>query len=672
MTKINQETLDVDIANYVMKTVRHYHQLRKDANLYKEWEAFEKAYYNDVEDFYNGMSKVRVPALHQAVERVVPKMDKTNFPSDGEFFGVKSKNPKDEVLEEQAEAFAQLIKQQFKDVQVKSKLIPIYRSLCIYGTIFIKPYWRYEEKKRYVRDADGKREAAWTTVYDNPDFYSPEIRDIFADPKDHELKGSVVERMVVDYQELRDKEIRKNENGEDIGIYRNTKLLKNMFFKQDIQQENKDAEAIAGLENHKYGEHEQKIVKYEYWGAVPKYFMTGSMQDKEDETMVDNILIEVAASGNAVNSTAVTLRIIDNPFDHQDKPYIVGRYITMKGKLYGLGLMSVNIPLQAELNTLRNQLMDLRSFILKKKWKLDRNAGVNVSQLEDINQLVIEMDDINGLAEVATSDFSASARMAEESIKQDIEDSTGASKLLGGTPEKTSLERTAAGVATVMSSGLERFELVAVQFSENCLKKLVEFFWMLDQQFLPEGREIDIVGKGLVNVEPEKIAAPDFNFTGIRDIAEKGFKINAINILLQNLTPYIELGFNPMPLLTKFIKLLGFGDIVDEIFPDKNAELEETPEGEVQLLSQGKKVKINFEDDHPAFIIAYQTLVKGSEQLNMEDPRYLEQFKELIEVADLPENVKRNLLDALAQRLMALSMVTELQRSTNNRGQSVQ
>lgn len=612
----------------------HYLELRRQAGLHEEWKKYEDSYFNGTQDYYNGIARVRIPALHQAVERIVPKMDKVIFPPDGEFFALAARNEDDEVQVEMAEAATALIKQQLIDSKIRSKLIGVYRNLCIYGTMFVKSYWHYQMKKRYRRDEKGDRQEIFEPTIDDPDFYCPSIWDIYADPKDEDLEGAVIERMVTDYHNIFGKRKRK-EKGVDKGIYDADAVerVKTYKFEREKDSDVQRSNEIRGMGAHAYGPHEHKVIIHQYWGDVPKWFFTKSEEDMENEEVVEDALVEIAGG----EEEGEVLRIIDNPFDHNEKPYIRVRYIKIEGKLYGLGVMSVSIPLEAELNTLRNQLMDMRSFMLKNKWLRDRQAEIPDWQLKDMKNLVIDTSDMQGLQPLRPPDFSASAINSEQNIKGDIYDSTGASPLLSGMPTGGSLDRTAGGIATVVQGGLERFELVVTLFEEELLKQLVKHYWMLDQQFLPEGRSVRVVGKPLTTIDPSEI---QFNFgiqfLGLRELGEKEYKINALNILLQNLSPYIPLGLDPIPVVLRFFKLMGMGDLAAEVDVRPMSQLEYSPEGELQLLQMGKIVKIDLRDDHDAYIKAYQSL---------------------LEQPSIPDNVKKNTIDALSQRLAAKALI---------------
>jgi hypothetical protein len=122
-----------------------------------------------------------------------------------------------------------------------------------------------------------------------------------------------------------------------------------------------------------------------------------------------------------------------------------------------------------------------------------------------------------------------------------------------------------------------------------------------------------------------------------------------MNITLQNLAPFIPLGINPKPLLFEIMRLQGMGDVAEQMDVSPEAQLEYSPEGEVQLLQMGKKVKIDLNDDHQAYIEAYLQLLN--------QPK-------------LPDNVKQNTIEALGQRqfmLQALKLLqTRMSESPNN------
>jgi len=175
--KLTQELIDEEAFKFVTKARDHFAQQRKDASLEEEWKLSEKSYQNNTVDFYKGVSKVRVPVLHQAVERIVPKAEKSTFPRNGNWFTVSPDNLRNDLQREEAEQAIQLLKDQMRDkkVNARNKIIRLYRSIATYGTVFIKVLWDNQIKERFKRNDKNKRVKFWDTVIDNPNFHSIKI-----------------------------------------------------------------------------------------------------------------------------------------------------------------------------------------------------------------------------------------------------------------------------------------------------------------------------------------------------------------------------------------------------------------------------------------------------------------------------------------------------------------
>lgn len=630
---IPQSIIDEAVGAFVLQAKDHFENQRKNSGYETVWRNAENSYFNKGDDYYGGLSKVRIPFLHNKVETIVPKIDKALFPSDGNWMECIPDDIENGLQVDIAKGAEVLLKDQLGDAGIRTKYSGMTRSMCIYGSVWAKTKWEHILKKKYVR-VNGERKSSWTSVFDGPDTYSPSIWDVYADIRDEDLNGLVIERIVKDYQELWDARERKIEE-ETVGVYRNVEQLREI---KDIKQTDNSttlsSDGTKGLYNHEYGPHEHKIVMFECWGPMPTWFFTGSEEDKKLKLTCEGF-ISIAASGTDKSPTVLLIK--DNPLDHQEKPYQRARYIRVDGRLYGIGMMEPNVPMEAELNTLRNQLMDMRTFNLRPKWLLDVSARINHANLKDLSEQIIETLDINGLQPLRPQDFSASALANEASIKSDLAETTGGSPLTAGFAGGNSIERTSIGVTTLASSALDRFDLVVTNFVEELVKKQLKQMWALNQQFLPEGKEVAITGKRMIRVNPSDIPFPNINFAGVQASAEKQFRINSANILIQNISPFSTLGLNPVPIILEQVKLLGWGKLIPLIDkrPDSEELMEQTPEGELQLLMLGRKIRIDFDDDHEKFIQAYEQLLANK---------------------DIPGIVRQNTLSAKGQRIAAMQL----------------
>ena len=197
----------------VNKTKDYLQRIRTQNRLEEQWRMQEKAYYSSYTD-----SGFTAGLLQTSVERIVPKYDKAIFPPDGEWFEARAKIKGDDIQEESAVRAAKLLKQQFKEINLKSKLVPVYREVGIHGTTFIKYFWDKRERQVFKRE-NGKRVLDFEVDYDNPDIEVLNIHDVFVGLNDPELKGPLIEQAIVNYDDifmLRDQGV---VNGRKKGIY---------------------------------------------------------------------------------------------------------------------------------------------------------------------------------------------------------------------------------------------------------------------------------------------------------------------------------------------------------------------------------------------------------------------------------------------------------------------
>ena len=634
MAKITNGEIKEAAINLVRTTKEHFKQLRYEMGIETDWKKAESVYYSRYRE-----NQFTTGTLFTHVERIVPKMDKAIFPPDGEWFEARPKDVNNELQQTEADRATRLLTRQSDEINLRSKLIPVYRSLGIYGTSFVKYFWNRQEKEVYKR-IDGERVKDYEVTFDNPDFYSPSVWDVYIDPKDENLEGALVEELISDYSDLYAKRIHEDDEGDEIGIYDPKELvtLKDHFITINPDGDKEDSDIIKGVGEHRWSPNDQKVIVDHYWGPVPKWFLTRKNEDKETGEMIQNAYIVVGGSPKG----SALLLLIDNPFDHQSKPFLKSTYIKCPGKAYGIGIINpTSIYLSDAYDVTILQGIKNRSFNLKTKWKVDRNANIHKDQLIDSDGAIIETDDMNGLEPIVAPDMTATIAAHAQILKNDLEQNTGALPFLAGIPAGRSLERTAEGVATLTAGGLERFELVITGFEQDVLIPLIVGFWKLNQQFLPEGRDIRETGTSIVRVIPEDIPFDDFNiiFVGIREIADKNFKVGALNIMMQS--PLIQLlvqtgQLNMKPAAFRLLKLLGQGDLINEMDISQENMMEQSPEGEAQLLMAGRKVKVDLDDNHEAYIQVYQ---------------------QILSQAGLPDNVRQNTIEAMNKRTQAMDII---------------
>lgn len=644
--RLNQVTVDESASNFVLEAKKHFKLQRQKAGYENIWRLVEDSYYNKSSDFYDGKAGVKDAINFKTVERIVTKMKKILFPADQDWFDAVAEDEENEVQIAQALEAKSLLFEQYDDMSIKMIYIKEFRDVTTYGSVWSKTRWETIVKTSYRRDKKNRRVPKFDVEYDNPEIYTPSIWDVYADIKDEKLKGLVIEEIVKDFQDLWENREQQNDEGETEGIYRNVKRLKEFKNPEVRDSAREHSEAIRGVADHSFGVHEQKIRILECWGPIPKWFLTKSLEDKNMGLMADGLIVVAITGDEGENAKAEVLRISDNPFDHQQKPYDIARYTAVNGRLYGIGAIEHNITMEMGANTVLNQTLDTLTFNLRPKWLLDEGAEIDPASLKDLDEQIIETQDINGLEALRPNDFTATALAVIGFFKNAGEEVTGATPNVAGQALGSSVERTTTGVVSTQSNALDRFELAVETFVEEKVRSQMRKIWALNQQFLPKGRSIRLIGGELKRVKPRNIALPNIRFISISNQIEKELRINQSNILLQNVTGLAQFGLDPIPIALEQIKLMGWQKIIPEVDKRPNSEerLEQTPEGEIILLRLGKKVRIDFDDDHDAFIRAYRGL---------------------LEEAQLPTNVRTNTEKALGERIAAKAMKQNPQAFAN-------
>lgn len=644
--QIDKATIETDAANYVLTAKNQFKDQRGRAGYEILWQLIEDSYNSKTIDYYSGVAAVKDPINFKIVERIVPKLKKILFPPDDDWFTVVAIDEKNSVQVQQAVETKSLLDEQYLAMNIKTKYGRSFRDFTMYGTVWSKLLWEHRVRDTFKRDKNNKRVKVFEVEYDNPHCYSPSIWDIYADIKDENLEGIVIEEIIKDFQDLWDNRVHTNEDGEDVGIYENVEGLNEVKNPRTQDTEKSTSEDLKGLADHTYGDHDHKIRIYECWGPIPKWYLTRSEEDKKLRLTVQGLIVVAVKGDDTQEGAGTVLRISDNPFDHQKLPYDRARYIAINGRLYGIGAIGPNLTIEMGANTVINQQLDMQTFNLRPKWLLDEGAEIDTASLKDLNEQIIETQDVKGLVALRPNDFTASALATISFFKNASEENSGATANLSGEALGASIERTTAGVAATQGNVLDRFEFAAENFVDELARPQFRKMWALNQQFLPKGRGIEIIGSGFTRVKPRKIAQPNIRFISISNQIQKELRINQLNILIQNAPAYQPLGLDGVPLLLEQIKLMGFKHLIPAIDkrPDSDERLEQTPDGEIILLRLGKKVRIDFDDEHDDFLTAYRSLLEES---------------------DLPTNVRVNTEKAVAERIVAKAMKNNPQAFAN-------
>jgi hypothetical protein len=204
----------------------------------------------------------------------------------------------------------------------------------------------------------------------------------------------------------------------------------------------------------------------------------------------DNRVITVA-NGKAI------LRVTENPFTHQQKPFVRVVDYLQEHEFWGVGEIETIEGLQDIQNALINQRLDNVRLVLNPTYAVD------VENLEDLRDLtmrpggVIRTKGGRSVGEVFQrvdlGDVTGSAFAEASEMERFIERVTGVTAYQTGMDSPT-LNSTATGVAMITESGNTKFALKVRLLELLGLKRLARQWGSIIQQFTTEERVVRILG----------------------------------------------------------------------------------------------------------------------------------------------------------------------------------
>lgn len=195
----------------------------------------------------------------------------------------------------------------------------------------------------------------------------------------------------------------------------------------------------------------------------------------------------------------------ENPFWHRKKPYVSDTYTKVPGEFYGIGIIEMISDQHDELNAERNQRMDYRSMSLRRQFTQIRGANISPKDWAYKNHGRITVDTHDDIKQLEVPVIDASTFSQEQTIKQDMQDTTGAHDVVMGT---SSSGETATTTMSKDNNASMRFKLTVTSVEKKLLVPIARLMIQLNQQFIDDTRLLDVSddnGMQFVEVTPEDI-----------------------------------------------------------------------------------------------------------------------------------------------------------------------
>lgn len=241
---------------------------------------------------------------------------------------------------------------------------------------------------------------------------------------------------------------------------------------------------------------------YQYWGKIP-------VQDKIEVgipqlgfTKYKEGMMEVG------NRQYITRKILDpatkepmNPYatpgDSEGfKPYVSGKNYLTPHEFWGKGDIQPNRDLQYETNETFNNIMDNVKLGMNRMWLVNRQAGIDLSNVQSYPGNLIQANDISqeGIRSLEHRDIPQSAFKVVEDMPQIMQDTVGVHDYTKGA-NAPGMTDTVGGITSLIEEANMRFAFKIRVLQHTAITDFAEKLYKLDKIFM-KGAQIPIRLKG--------------------------------------------------------------------------------------------------------------------------------------------------------------------------------
>lgn len=649
----------------------------------ENWKALYALYKNYLDETtYPWRARLAIPTAHTIVEVQVPIITDMIFES-GDFVSVLGKTPKGQVS---APAVQKVLNHHFThSFRIYEDLEQFIRQLLIYGTSVYKCYWQFkqEHKTRIVPEYQGEglpikynKETKREITANRPTGHPVDIWNFGIDPNS---SGPVdarfaFEEMWLDLPHL-------------ISLHQMDIIEKKVI---DQLMSSDPVDTDLGLQD-RYGHlgmegHQKSPTKargqfhcVDYWGYVTK---EGKNEEftKGSQTQLIHSLVCMSANAPQNEGAPLVLFSEPTPFYHNQIPFVASRLDATIGEFYGVGDLEYCESLLIEQRDLRNIHMDNLSQALNNMWKVMTGAGVNENELITRPNGIIHLQQMDAVESLDRRPLDPAYFATENSIRADIETSTGVNDfVMGSYRSSTGFNDTATGISLIQEMALKRIGHKG-QIVQRAIRDIGEQAFMLLAQFNPMGHTARVldqatsVGWKFLSLSPQDMAESyDFNIVNTPSLGSKQARtqqlFQAIQLAMQtevktgqvlDYRAALKMMFDEIGIQNS-AALLGHPQFNPETLPllmesgeDVPASLNSMipPEEENRLMQNGEAVHAKMGEDHPNHRLVHKLAFDESE-----DPNYRGMVaKHDKEHAELMVQEKSLLAQAAATQLQQQAM----------------
>ena len=243
------------------------------------------------------------------------------------------------------------------------------------------------------------------------------------------------------------------------------------------------------IENDSVSTDDDKVKITEYWGRVPKKFLSGKSSmgdvfDYDDDELVEAVVI--------IANDSVVLRAVENPYLMGDRPFVAFQLDRVPNKFWGRGIAekgynpqkALDAELRARIDTLAlttHPMMGVDATRLPRGVKFEVKAGKTILTNGDPRQTLMPLN-FGSLANSTFQEASELERMVQMGTGAIDSQTSSAANPRNGT---------ASGMSMMQAASIKRQKRTIMNFTENFLipmiKKAAWRYIQFDPQRYPAG-----------------------------------------------------------------------------------------------------------------------------------------------------------------------------------------
>lgn len=488
----------------------------------------------DNPDDAEGSSNIRTSAIAQAVDAVHAQQHLTNFPDQENFFEGRPLNDEAKTNRKMIESY---MSQGLRKVDFLIKAFQDRKNLLLDGTSAVAvPFKRKTKRKaKYswpkifgIEIPIGKPRKTYVeeVASETTDFIPLRLEDWRIDPTADCWEDTPF--LLKYYKKIEELQaIKEYQNTKDLTTY-STTLDESEFIKQQkLEYNGVEDFACMAMDKDGIGKHHALVM--ERWGD---FYINGKHYP-------NHVLIWANES--------VFLYFGPNPYDHQEKPFIISQYNPVPNTLYGKASVKDAIPEAHALDDLNNTVLDilhncalpwatyldsdptLEAYVDNEDVPLAPGKMIPVKSHDSIRERTFTLPNLPWIAEWA------------KTLREDIRESTGGVAYATGGITQEQGSRTLGEVQILANGTSTRFMALVGFYELTKLHRFIHINFENARQFATVPVFLTDFDK-VVTPEILKLSEMEFEVTGSRSVMEANKTQQSRLEFMQNVVPALVQG----------------------------------------------------------------------------------------------------------------------------------